>query len=182
MEKLQYLLNNAQLQDSLLQSYRQISLTLQSMFLLIGTVLVTTLIFMANTILFYALGVLFLLVFALSMYAARKFSLIIKRRGNDVNFWHKKIIECETQDNSEMTVFSEFKLWQKKQGPDAEYIQNGIILKQKVRTDMDKLIEKGMGHTRIVIDRNITFGIVFVWIVLTIIAAGKLVLLLLDCQ
>lgn len=175
MDKLQYLMGGAQLEDSLLQSYRQLSMTLQSIFLLIGTLIVTVLITLPKNIEFYGLELLFFIIFALSMYSSRKFFLVIKFRGNDVNYWHKKIMEVETEPDSKSTVFTEFKIWQKYKRANNEYLlKDGVIDKKEVREDIDKIIGKGEGHTRRVIDIHITWGIIFVWCVLFLIAIGKL--------
>ena len=177
MDELQYLLAGAQLEDSLLQSYRQLSMTLQSIFLLIGTLLITVIIPIPAGLELYSLEILFIIIFCLSMYSSRKFYLVIKHRANDVNFWHKKVMLAETEPDSKMTVFTEFKIWQKYKRANNDYLLNdGTVDKKDVRENVDFLIGKGEGHTRRVVDRYITFGIIIAWWMLFIIAASKVLL------
>ena len=89
---LDYILNAAIMQDSLLQSYRTLSLTLQSIFIAIASGLAIAVLSFSD--LFQAISSLLMLtsLSILSIYLLVKVRKIILARGNDINFWHKKLI------------------------------------------------------------------------------------------
>ena len=81
---------------------------------------------------------------------------------------------AEVESDSKMTAFTEFKIWQKYKRANNDYLlKDGTVDKKDVRENVDFLIGRGEGHTRRIVDRYITFGIIIAWWMLFIIAASK---------
>ena len=167
-----YLLAGAMLQDSLLQSYRGFHLTFQSIFLAIGTGLTITI--LSFTELLQSLAA-FTVLIALSVvglvahYFMRK---VIQARGEDVNYWHEQLIEVEQQLPPRHRQFTQFKIHQKLRRAHSAHLQE--LLKPDAvvgEEDVHLLVERGLGHTRNVIDRWHGLGIFGLWIILLVIAS-----------
>lgn len=95
MEKdqlIDYLLAQAQLNDSLLQSYRQIHLTIQSIFLAIGVGLSVAITTFKECFQIVLTTLTLTLLAGISLYILFRLREIITARGEDVSFWHRKLI------------------------------------------------------------------------------------------
>ncbi|MBP7964418.1 MAG: hypothetical protein KBG20_19670 [Caldilineaceae bacterium] len=169
--RLSFLIQAVGWQDDLLQSYRILHLTFQSILLAIGIGLAVAVITatqaIPGTIL---LAVLSLLLFFQVM-TSRGFEQIIKHRGKDVNFWHKEVIWAERVLPPDLRYFTQFKVFQKLHRSDLSYLRQKFLSPTEIETiaqeDIDLLIEKGMGHTRHVVDVRLFRGITVVWILIT---------------
>ena len=169
--RLSFLIQAVGWQDDLLQSYRILHLTFQAILLAIGIGLAVAVVTTAQTI----AGVILLTVLSLLLFfqvvTAQGFERIIKYRGKDVNFWHKEVIWTERVLPSELRYFTKFKVFQKLHRSDVDYLQQKFLSSAEVETishdDIDLLIEKGMGHTRYVVDVRLFRGITMVWILIT---------------
>lgn len=172
MDELNYLLENAKLQDSLLQAYRQITLTLQGIMFAVGVFLLSQVAKADNIFLYSTLSAIFLIVFCFSIFCASKFKRVIDARGEDINFWHKQIILKENSLPREKRLFSQFKLFQKQARADADYLNELVSLdRQLTSAEANRIIGGGLGHTRKVIDRYTTYGIIAMWVVMLVIVA-----------
>src|SRR5262245_20836888 len=87
-----FLLEGARWQDFLLQSYRTLHLTVQSIFLAIGTGLVVAALGFENLSKARVLAVILLLISVLSLALLLAMRRVVLARGRDVNFWHRQII------------------------------------------------------------------------------------------
>jgi len=117
--KISNLMHGARLQDYLLQTYRTMHLTSQSILFAIGTGLTIAnakgfentsdaLIVFGLTLLFSILGLVL----------STSFKAVTKSREEDVDFWHQKIEQAECELPEEYQFFKAFKQWQKHKGGD----------------------------------------------------------------
>ena len=170
---LDYLLGGAELNDSLLQAYRNFHLTLQSIFVAIGAGLsVAVLAF--NELIRSTLATLILVVLGIiSIYTLIQMHKIIIARGKDVSFWHRKLIKAEQDLPPDRRYFTQFKIDQKLRRSKANHLQK-LFLSKKTITDeeIDLLVERGLGHTRKILDKWLFIGIGIIWLLLFTISIG----------
>lgn len=173
VELIDYLIKGAQLNDSLLQSYRQMHLTIQSIFIAIGVglfIAILTFTKLAQVV----LATLILTVLAgVSLYILYTMRRIIIARGDDVNFWHRKLILVEQDLPPNQRYFTEFKIYQRLHRTDANYLKNLFLTNNKISAEeIYVLVERGLGHTRKVLDRWLFIGINIIWFLLLAIGVG----------
>lgn len=176
-QNLEYLLEAAAWQDALLQSYRSLHVTIQSILLALAAGLFVA-IFSLQT-LYSAIVAYVVLVgmWVFQIYTSRTFRAIIHARGEDVNFWHREIILQEQYLDPRQRHFTRFKIHQKLHRGDAEYLRDLFLSDSDAEitpTDADKLIEKGLGHTRRAVDQQLFQRMTWIWILLIL---GALVFL-----
>jgi hypothetical protein len=168
---LDYILNAAIMQDSLLQSYRTLSLTLQSIFIAIASGLAIAVLSFSD--LFQAISSLLMLtsLSILSIYLLVKVRKIILARGNDINFWHKKLIIQEQSLPLDQRYFTEFKIHQKLKREQSEYLNDLFSGSKKINEkDAELIVEKGLGHNRKVLDKWLFIGLLIIWLIILIIS------------
>jgi len=192
-----YCITNAALQDSLLQSYRQIFLTIESIFLAVGTGLLIVMLTLSNVLNLLLLFVIFLTLMGFGIYFMHLIKRVIIGRGRDVSRWHCMLIEVEQKLRLSERLFTKFKILQRVRravlsdsiihkilddkhldktdlrnlqrhelddvGEMWNKIQKGDTLS---RDEIEKLVEKGLGHTREVMELMIPRNILRVWIIL----------------
>ena len=169
IEKINFLLQGASWQDSLLQSYRSFHLTFQSILLAIGIGLVVAVMSLNFGVPTLILLLVFIAVGLLQCVTNRQFKRIVISRGEDVNFWHREIILVERDLQPAERFFTKFKVFQKLHRQDVEYLQTHFLSEVKVvPEDVNVLIEKGLGHTRKVVDEQLFDNIALIWMLLAI--------------
>ncbi|MFA6472437.1 MAG: hypothetical protein WCU00_10390, partial [Candidatus Latescibacterota bacterium] len=122
MVSLNYLASHSRNLESILQTYRQIDLTIQSVFLILGTFLLPRI--LESDTLYVALFFEFLLV-SLSLFSfsvMRRFQKVIIARGEDVNWWHRLIVQAEQSLPPEDRSFTKFKIHQNVKFFSADYL------------------------------------------------------------
>lgn len=170
-EYLGYIIEGAELTDNLLQNYRNFHLTLQSIFIATGAGLSIAIIAFDEIIQFALATFILILLAILSFYISIKMHGIIIARGKDVNFWHRELIKSEQNLLPENRYFTKFKVHQKLHRADIEHIQNMFLSDKKINDDnIDIIIEKGLGHTRKILDRWLFVGIGILWVILVVIS------------
>ena len=177
-ECLGYIIEGAELTDNLLQSYRNFHLTIQSIFIATGAGL-TIAIIAFDEIIQFALATLILILLAIiSLYILFKMHGIIIARGKDVNFWHRELIKSEQNLLPKNRYFTKFKIHQKLHRldkADIKSIQKIFLSDEKIDDEnidenIDSIIEKGLGHTRKILDRWLFVGIGILWVILVAIS------------
>jgi hypothetical protein len=166
-DSIEYILNLANMQDSLLQGYRSMSLTLQSIFIAIASGLAIAVLSFSN--IFQSISSLVMLTSTsvLSIFLLAKVRRIILARGNDVNFWHKKLIKLEQELPNDQRYFTEFKIHQKLKREQSESTSNIFNSFRKIEDgDIDLILEKGLGHTRKILDKWLFVGLLFIWLII----------------
>jgi len=86
-----------------------------------------------------------------------------------VNFWHRLIIKSEQNYSPTERYFTLFKIHQKEKRDRNEYLRE-IFLEELPKAELtddkiDLIVQKGLGHTRKVIDFGLFYLILIVWIV-----------------
>lgn len=172
---LDYLLEGAELNDSLLQAYRNFHLTLQSIFIAIGAGLLVAILAFNEPIRSTLATLILVILGIISIYILIHMRKIIIARGKDVNFWHRKIIRAEQDLPPDRRYFTQFKIHQKLHRSDADHLQK-LFLSTGIRrindNDIDLLVERGLGHTRKILDKWLFVGIGIIWLLLFIISIG----------
>lgn len=170
-----YLLTGATWQDSLLQSYRTIHLTMQSIFIVIGVGLTTAMLTVGDLFRAIALFVVFIALLIFGLWSLKTMRGVIMARGHDVSFWHRKIIAAESHLNTGKKVFTEFKIHQKLRRDDSEYFQALLKgTKAMGEEDISRLIGGGLGHTRKAIDVQLGYGLVGLWAIMFLVSLAAL--------
>ncbi len=169
-DNITYLMDGASLNDSLLQSYRNFHLTMQSIFLAIGTMLFISIITFKDFLRLTLLFILLLAVFTLSLTILYKMKRIIISRGEDVNFWHRALLKAEQNVPENERYFTMFKIYQQSRYKKSEErFLKETFLSENVQIDdedMDILIDRNLGYTRKILDSWLFTGITIIWALL----------------
>jgi hypothetical protein len=174
---LSYLSSHSRNLEALLQTYRQIDLTIQSVFLVMGTFLLTR-IFEAETprvALFFELLLISIGVFSFTV--MWKFQKVILARGEDVNWWHRQMVKAEQLLPPEERTFTRFKIHQSKNSLSTEFLNRFLDPNDNISdTDIAMLFEADHDQVRKVINAYIIRGMRLLWIVMLLLSAGSVVL------
>jgi hypothetical protein len=177
-----YLLAAAAWQETLLQAYRSLHVTIQSILLAVGVGLtvasltISTYPSLSPSVLICAF--ILTCVAGLHLFSTRKFSDVITARGDDINWWHKEIIRKEYDCDPNARYFIKFKIHQQARRNDVSHLEKtfGKSNKSLSEEQIEELIGKGLGHTRIVIDRQLFVWIGRIWWLLLLVAwSGPLI-------
>lgn len=163
MNKLTALWQGAQYQDHLLQSYRKLHIILQAALLIIGVMLTIVMLSFENMVRWNFIYCLEVVVTAVALYFLWAMKKLITARSEDVNYYHNQIIAAEQQLPKEQQVLTAFKVYQKFGRKEADVTQHFLNLELN-DTLRKQLIEKGKGHTRQVLDRNLFIAFLCLWI------------------
>lgn len=163
MEKLEALWQGASYQDNLLQSYRNFHLTIQSILIAIGAGISIAILSFDDLMKVVFSYLLLASVSFLGFYLLKKMKKVILARGEDVDYFHKEIIEYEKSLPKDQQVLTAFKVYQKFNRDKtniAEYFIK-FTLTDSIRS---QLTEKGKGHTRKLLDQKLFYGFSLVWL------------------
>ena len=164
-----FLLEAASWQDSLLQSYRSLHITIQSIILATSAGLFVAIVSLVNIYGSLVSFVVMILIWIFQYLTTKKFKYIISNRGEDVNFWHREIIMAEQLLPAAQRFFTKFKIYQKLHRGDADYMQDTFLSTRKITLkEVEILIEKGLGHTRYAIDEQLFERISLIWTLFTL--------------
>lgn len=157
-------------QDSLLQSYRSLHLTIQSILLATSAGLLITLVTIADFWGSLTAFIVMIFMFFFQLFITKTFKRIVEMRGKDVNWWHREIIKSEQKLKPEERYFTKFKISQKLHRDDSSYLTDTFLSPTTDYKDenIDTLISKGLGHTRYAIDNELFSRITIIWIVFSI--------------
>ena len=173
---LNYLAAHSRNLEALLQTYRQIDLTTQSVFFVLGTLILSRL-FETNSM-HIAIFLEFLL-FCIALFSVitmRRFQRVIDARGGDVNWWHRKIVEAEQSLPPEERIFTKFKAHQSKKTLSNELISKAFESKENLtKEEINLLLEADQGNVRRVINSSITRSIRLLWFALIILGIGSII-------
>jgi hypothetical protein len=174
-----FLMEGANAQDSLLQSYRGIHATIQSILLALGvglTVLPLTLDpYPSTSPPAVVSGVILLAIWALQLFSSRKLRAVVIARGKDVNHWQRELIKLEQRLKPRQRYFTAFKVHQQSRRKDLAYLQQTYLSEQQLtEAQVEEMIGKGLGHTRRVVDEQLFTWIGVVWLLLVITTWGPM--------
>lgn len=150
-------------QETLLQSYRSLHVTIQGFLLasssavlavqLTGAVQEQTskpiIVFVFNLIFSALLGLLFWL----QSRTAKELRGIVESRAADINHWHMELMFSENELNPSKRAFTYFKTWQHAHRADVTHVLPNYLPEAGLTPEKaEELISKGLGHTRKILD------------------------------
>lgn len=177
MVSLNYLASHSRNLEALLQTYRQIDLTIQSVFLVTGSFLLSRILeaSLLRTALFFEVLLIILSVFSFSV--MWRFHKVILARGEDVNWWHRLIVKEEQSLPPEERSFTQFKIHQSKNLFPPEYLNRFIDPADNIsKADMEILLNADQAHIRKVINSYILRGMCLLWIFMLILSVEAVIL------
>ncbi len=162
--------------ESLLQTYRQINLTTQSVFLVVGTFLLTRIIETdVESALFLETLLMGLTVF--SNVVMWRFQRVIVARGEDVNWWLRNMLGAEQTLPPEERMLTRFKIFQSKERISPDHAARLLDPGDSVTDDeIDRLLDAEVDHIRKVINNSILRGMRLMWVLVLGISAGSIIL------
>jgi len=174
---LNYLASHSRNLESLLQTYRQIDLTSQSVFLVLGTFLMSRIMETQSVFIALILEIVLIVLIFFSNIVMRRFQSVIRARGEDVNWWHKKIIMTEQEYPPEERAFTEFKIEQNRDRVDSEF-RASILDPSSPITDeqIHMLLDADLKHIRKIINTYIYRAVTIMWSMLFLISMGGLII------
>ena len=185
-EQRAFLLAASAWQDTLLQSYRSLHVTIQGFIVAASSAVLA--VQLTGAVQRQAdgvgTGVVFNVVFScllvilawLQRRTAHEFHQVVAGRAADIDYWHKATILVEQELEPSYRTFTHFKLWQHAHRVDVAHLVPRFLPSDGIaEPDVDALIGKGMGHTRRVVDQNLfarighlTLGIVLASLIVTL--------------
>lgn len=153
-------------QDSLLQSYRSLHVTIQGFLLAASSAVLAVQLTGAvqeqaqrplSAALFNVMFTLLLgFLFWMQYKTSSEFRGVVESRSADLDHWHTATMLAENELEASQRAFTYFKMWQHAKRADVQhllprYLPDEGIEEEKVR----ELIGKGLGHTRRVLDVNL---------------------------
>lgn len=183
VEQREFLLSCAIWQDSLLQSYRSLHVTIQGLLTAAGaTVLAVQLtgaiqeqggnaatVAVFNALFTALVGFLFWL----QMRTNKELKGVVESRALDVNHWHKLVILSENELAPSQREFTYFKIWQHAKRASVEHVLPRFMPAEGLAAeDAEILIGKGLGHTRRILDFNLFERLQHLWTAMIIGSVG----------
>lgn len=165
MSKLASLYEGAKIQESLLQSYRKIQIGTQSVLLVIGFLCAFELLDLEDGENALYLLILYFSILLLAIIFLFKTRKLIHARAGDVDYWHLKILKAEQGLDYKKRHFTQFKVFQKLK---QEVKQKEFETLYATLAELQTLIGKEKGHTRRVLDDQLMWGYLGMWVILTL--------------
>ena len=130
-----FLLQGAIWQDSLLQAYRYLHVTFQSILLAIGTGLFVVSMSSDTFPRTLVATVLLLCLWVLHRFTGRKMQEIVLARGQDVNYWHKELIIAEQQLLSNQRHCTKFKIHQQARRQKVAHLEKLFLMDMPIKSE-----------------------------------------------
>lgn len=176
-EQRDFILSAITWQESLLQSYRTVHATIQGLLLTAGVTVLTVQITSAsliatvdlkNVAIVYIssllLSSIISFLFWIQFKASRELGKVIRERAKDVDFWHKELVILEKEFPSEQRTLSSFKRMQQLRRANMGHIFGEKYKNKAIGvTEIDEIINKGLDHTRNVLDNNLFKRLQLLW-------------------
>jgi hypothetical protein len=157
--------------EALLQTYRQINLNIQSVFLVLGTFLMTRILETDSmrTAVFFEVILVSLTVF--SNVVIWRFKQVITARGKDVNWWQREIIMAEQALPPEERRFTNFKIHQSAHVMNEERASRFLAPESHPTwDDIQELLNAELDQIRKIINTYILRGMQYIWGILIVIS------------
>jgi hypothetical protein len=169
-----FLLSAAVWQDSLLQNYRVVHLTSQSIFLAIGAGLSVAVVSTRDKLTSFICCSELLILGLIACFVLLKMRKLVVSRGHDVSYWHSLIIRKEQRLPPPERHFTKFKIHQSIKRAGVEDLSHLFLGETKELTNdqVDLLVGRGLSHTRKVLDVWLFSAMVFMWAILSIICTA----------
>jgi hypothetical protein len=172
---LNYLASHSRNLESILQSYRQIDLTTQSVFLVLGSIILSRILETESlrVVIFLELLLIFLTVF--SLLVMQRFQKVIIARGEDVTWWYKEMVKAELSLPADERAFTRFKIHQSRgylrEEQYAPFLKDGSEINS---TTIEHLLDADLEHIRKVINTYIFRGIRIMWFFIALLSIAAL--------
>ena len=175
-ESLNYLASHSRNLEALLQTYRQINLTIQSVFFVLGTFLLARVADTESLHIRIFLELLLVSVTVFSNVVLWRFQKVINSRGKDVNWWHKQMIKAEQNLPPEQRAFTQFKIYQSRYILKTDFMIRFLDPEQHIlENEIDILLDTDLDNVRKVINMFIVRGIHLLWVILVILSIGPFI-------
>jgi hypothetical protein len=166
VEQRAFLLAASAWQESLLQSYRSLHVTIQGFLIaassavlavqLTGAVQEQSARPLSAAVFNLAFTALLGLLFWLQGKTAAELQGVVESRAADINHWHKVTMLSENELEPSQRAFTYFKMWQHAHRADVAHVLPRYLAEEGVsEAAVEELIGKGLGHTRRVLDINL---------------------------
>lgn len=178
-----FLLACAAWQDTLLQSYRALHVTIQGFLIASGAAVLAVQLTGAvqehgnvklnNAIFNLLFTMLLFFLHWLQKKTTTEFKGVIESRAQDINHWHLQVILSENLFEPSQRAFTYFKMWQHAKRASVEHLMPRFLPSGGIsEDDAVTLVGKGLGHTRHVVDINLFERLQLVWITVVATSAG----------
>lgn len=166
VEQRAFLLAASAWQETLLQSYRSLHVTIQGFLIaassailavqLTGAVQEQSARPLAAALFNVVFTVLLGLLLWLQGKTATELQGVVESRAADINHWHKVTMLSENDLEPSQRAFTYFKLWQHANRADVIHVLPQYLAEEGIsEAAVEELIGKGLGHTRRVLDVNL---------------------------
>ena len=175
IEQRNFLLACAAWQDTLLQSYRTLHVTIQGFLVAAGSAVLAVQLtgavqdqndrLLTNSVFNLLFTGLLAFLFWLQRKTSSELKGVVESRASDINHWHQRVILSENSLDPEQRVFTYFKMWQQAKRASVDHLlQRFLPVNGISEQDAEQLIGKGIGHTRRVLDVNLFQRLQWLWI------------------
>lgn len=182
-EQRDFLLSCAQWQDSLLQSYRSLHVTIQGFLIAAGAAVLAVQLtgavqeqnaqHLTNTVFNALFTGLMGFLFWLQRRTAKEMKGTVDSRALDINHWHKLVMLAENDLEPDQRAFTYFKMWQHAKRASVEHILPEFLPPEGLSAEKaELLVGKGLGHTRRVLDVNLFERLQLLWYSMIVVSVG----------
>lgn len=179
VEQREFLLSCAAWQDGLLQSYRSLHVTIQGFLIAAGAAVLAVQLtgavqeqtgqLLTNAVFNVLFSGLMAFLFWLQRKTAVEMKGVVDSRAQDINHWHRLVMLSENGLEVSQRSFTYFKMWQQKKRQAADVDALPDVLTEE---EADRLVGKGIGHTRAVLDVNLFDRMQLLWYSMLIASLG----------
>lgn len=166
IEQREFLLAAAVWQETLLQSYRSIHVTIQGLLIAAGAAVLAVQLagatqqqterLLTNAIFNLVITCLLAFILWLQRKTANELKGVVDSRAADINHWHRLTILAENAFDPDQRAFTFFKIWQHAHRADVTHVLPRYLPQEGLSEPAaDELIGKGLGHTRRVLEVNL---------------------------
>lgn len=166
VEQREFLIAAVAWQETLLQSYRSLHVTIQGFLLAASSAVLAVQLTgavqeQASRPLAAAMfNVIFTALLAFLFWIQHKTSKelkgVVESRAADLDHWHRTVILAENELEASQRAFTYFKMWQHAKRADVQHLLPRYLAEEGISdAAAQELIGKGLGHTRRVLDVNL---------------------------
>ena len=180
VEQRQFLLTAAAWQDTLLQSYRSLHVTMQGSLVTAWVIVLAVQLtgavqyasietplsshYLSDIFFNGIFTALLVFLFWFQRKTALKLKGVVKSRTGDIDYWHRIIIMSENEFEPSQRAFTSFKTWQHAHHGDIEPLMPKFMPQEGIGEELAaELIGKGFGHTRQVLDIRLLEHLQYAW-------------------
>lgn len=183
VEHRDFVLSCAQWQDSLLQSYRSLHVTIQGFLIAAGAAVLAVQLtgavqeqnarLLTNAVFNALFTGLMGFLFWLQRRTANEMKGVVDSRALDINHWHKLVMLAENALDPDQRSFTYFKMWQHAKRASVEHILPKFLPPEGLTAEnAELLVGKGLGHTRRVLDVNLFERLQLLWCSMVVVSIG----------